>query len=132
MNVVQLLDSLAFGKDVEVVEAQLPETRAGVRDGARCSLLEDLHGERGISDVGFADQQVDVFGHDDVSEDDELVFLADFFENAQDESASGRFGKKWNASITTEGKEVEMTFSVVTFQVNAHVKRLGEEKVKSL
>ena len=41
------------------------------------TLLDDLHHRRRRAAFGFADQQMNVLGHDDVSHDHELVAPAD-------------------------------------------------------
>jgi hypothetical protein len=58
---------------------------------------------------------VDVLGHDYVSDDYEVVTPADLLEDFQEPVSVGWVFQKWKAVVTTEGYEVEVTFSVVTF-----------------
>jgi hypothetical protein len=44
-------------------------------------LLQGLHHRRWTSDLGFSDQQMDVFGHDHVSHHHKAVTLTGLFEN---------------------------------------------------
>jgi hypothetical protein len=53
-----------------------------VRKFARDQLLEHLECDAEIASVGLADQQMDVFRHDDVSEHVETVAAASAFEFA--------------------------------------------------
>lgn len=53
-------------------------------------LFEDLHDSGRIPLLGLADEQVEVFGHDHITHDDEPIFAADFFEDLQEEIAASR------------------------------------------
>lgn len=52
------------------------------------ALLQNLHDNRGSSDLSFRDEQMNVFGHHQVSHDDESVALADLFENRKEAFAA--------------------------------------------
>jgi len=74
MDVAQLLDPLGFAPHVEIVVARLPERRAfGAPQLLRGDLLQHLQRDRQPPAFGFADQQVDVFGHDHISGDEESI-----------------------------------------------------------
>ena len=89
MHVAELLDALARAPHVEVVEAMLPYVRLvgpefalggaaafPAQNAPGETLLDDLHHDGRRAAFWFADQQMNVFGHDDVSHDHELVALA--------------------------------------------------------
>jgi len=65
-------------------------------EAPRETLLDDLHDHRRIADFWFGKQQMKVFGHDDVSVHDEMIFAAGFFENRQKQVASfSRIRRAW-------------------------------------
>ena len=85
VHVFQLFDSLVVGEDVEVVVAGLPE-------GFRAETLRDrqLEGldrlrKRDLVVQRFADEEMDVLGHDDVAEDFEVVASAGEFEGVEED-----------------------------------------------
>ena len=84
MHVLQLFDSLVVGEDVEVVVPSLPE-------GSRCEALGDGEFERlqGLRECGFviqrfADEEMNVLGHDNVAKDLEVVTLTREFEGVEE------------------------------------------------
>ena len=85
MHVLEFFDSFVVGEDVEVVVAGLPE-------GFRCEALRDgkfegldCFREWDFVVEGFAEEEVDVLGHDDVAEDFEVVTLAGEFEGVEED-----------------------------------------------
>lgn len=60
--------------------------------------------ESGLS--WFGDQQVHVLGHEDVSEDVELVAGAEFFEGVLEGGAGVVVMEEWETTIAAEGDEV--------------------------
>ena len=98
MHVSQLFHAFPSCPYVEIVESSLPErgplcfgmehtalsrARAPLlrRQGTGGALLKNLHDGRRSSDLGLADEQVDMFRHDDVSHDHEAEALAGLFKN---------------------------------------------------
>ncbi len=86
MHLFEFLDTLLCVEDVEIVEAALPELFDAMQ--AEClepspgsALLEREPDRRGIAAIRFSDEQVEVLGHQDISDDDELVSLTEFFED---------------------------------------------------
>jgi hypothetical protein len=142
VHVAQILHALPLGPNVEIVEAFLPDVSvferaapepelarmAGdadlVEDAGGDALLENLHhgGERAA--IGFAEQQVDVFGHDDVAVNDETVTLASFFEDGEEEITIAGVAEKRAALVATAGNEVEVVVAVVAFQAGGHRGRI--------
>ena len=103
MNIAQFLLLLAFGPHVEIIESLLPELRfvtvwpelrlggrraATAKQDSRRSLFDDFHDYGWVADFGFADQQMDVFRHDDVSDDDKTVAAAGLLQDTQEEVAA--------------------------------------------
>ena len=102
MHVAEFLDALALTPDIEVVEATLPYVRFvgpelalggpaafAAQNAAGETLLDDLHHRGRRAAFGFADQQMNVLGHDDISNDHELVALADLPEFRATDRAGG-------------------------------------------
>lgn len=99
VHVVKFLEHLCVGVDVEIVIAPLPETPQQVfvlrkmqaelafrstfpcTHAARKSLLEDLDDFRGSDRSAFADEQMEMFWHDDIADQSEAVASADFLED---------------------------------------------------
>lgn len=104
MHVFEFLHPLGFGPDYEVVEARHPDV-SGVRrfppqaamrrrlfaalseQTSREALFQYLHDSRRISTLRFADQQMEMCGHDDVTDDHEVVAAANLFESLQEQAA---------------------------------------------
>jgi hypothetical protein len=126
VHVVQLLDSLFQTPHVEVVELTLPEARqrivaAGegqtqlrggrslfVAQAARDALLQNLnHGGR--RPLGwFADQQVNVFRHDHITDERKTVALADLVQDLDKSIFGANRTQERHASITAERDEMKM------------------------
>lgn len=140
MHVVQLLDQFRLTPHIEIIEAGLPERGKEVvslaewktkllescavsrlaAEAARDALLQDLHDLRGSGARGLVDQQVNVFGHDDVARQLELVAIAHFAEDF-DESISGPHrGEQRQASIATAGDEMQVLEPVSAAQSFGH------------
>ncbi len=62
-----------------------------------------------------------MLGHEDVADDDEFVLLPDLLEVREETVAGSGRGEARLATITTECDQVEMSVSVVTLEVDAHV-----------
>ena len=91
VHVVQLLVSFLAAPNIEIVEAPLPETAITKKGrvfpqahlprrsafapphGAGNALLEYLHNCCGSANPRFGDQEMNMLGHDDVSEQREVV-----------------------------------------------------------
>jgi len=75
-------------------------------------LLEHLQSSRERAALRFADQQVNVFGHDHIAGDEESVPLANSLERLFEDIAGVRSGQESITMMTAEGYEVE-TFSLL-------------------
>jgi hypothetical protein len=69
---------------------------------------------------GFAEEEVEVFGHQDVGVKEEVVGAAGSFDDLFEDLF--RFGgvEMGKAVVTTEGDEVEMTQVVAAFEAQRH------------
>ncbi len=94
MDVSQLFDSLVLRPNVEIIEARLPDGHRFARRSLcrmalpapwhrslRESLFHTLHRGRRRSYLRLAHEQVKVLRHDHVSQHNEAMLFADFFEN---------------------------------------------------
>jgi len=126
MHVVELLGHLRAGVDVEIVITALPEAAefaaslgkaksqltgalalSGAQ-GAGNSLLENLDNLCGTNAAGLAQQQVHVFGHEDVANKSKAVARSRLFEGA-DGQIPGANGAEEGASLeTAEGDEMQI------------------------
>jgi hypothetical protein len=144
MHVTELFDSLAFGPDVEVVIAGLPDVmghvveQIGLLKVARSPLFREnasgepefqrLHGQRGSVSVGFTDQQVDVFGHHHKAEDYKTVAAACLFENAKKQVAPASGAQQWLTLIATAGDEMQIAATEESPQGFGHENRLKRQR----
>lgn len=128
MHVTELLDTFVLGPNIEIIKPFLPDVLRGAlghvdwiaslcldQNTSRKSKLKRLHHGRRILLLRFADQQVNVFGHDDVTNDHELVAFAHALQHRQEQVATARRGEKGLSSITTAGDEVQVSGAVVAF-----------------
>jgi len=120
VHVVEFLQALPLGDHVEVVKAQLPEANFGVSNSPRRPLLEHLHGERWVPDFRFAHEQMDVLRHNDVSEDDKVVFSPDLFQDNLETVSCFWCTKESFPPVTGEGDEVEVSVTVITPEMRTH------------
>jgi hypothetical protein len=134
VHVAQLFDALPFAINIEVVEALLPnrvESRipeCGLGGGwftapvefAGEAFFDNFHDDRGITDFGFGDEQMKVFGHDDVSVNDEAVPAAGLFEDFEEEIATPDGVQSWLAAVATTGDEMQVLSAVVADESLGH------------
>jgi hypothetical protein len=110
--VVELFLEFGLGVDVEVVVAGLPNFGFGV--GAGEGLFEDLDGCGEGFEFWFGEEEVDVVGHDHVSEDVEFVTVAGLIEDLE-EGVSGLWGSEDGAVAEAgDSEEVVVAFVVDT------------------
>ena len=106
---MDLLSEFAGGEDVEVIVARLPEVVAFALEKFGGLALDDSDGGGEGVVFGFAEEEMKVFGHQDVGVEEEVVGGAgsfdDLFENF---FVFGGF-EVGKTLMTTEGDEVEMT-----------------------
>jgi hypothetical protein len=123
MHIPQLLDVLFCRPYVEVVEACLPECPAWRLRGkqialarvpalalrqqrSRRALLQHLHYGRRIRHLGLGQKKVDVFGHDDIADNDKAIALARLLQNREEAVAAARGAEKRQSSVAGAGDKV--------------------------
>jgi hypothetical protein len=136
VHVAQFLHPLARRPDVEIVEALLPHVlrpvleEIGLRrmavpallgqDAPRKTKFQSLHHDGRILLLRFADQQMNVFGHDHVANDDEGIALADLLQHSQKQVPTARSAEQGLSTITTASDEVKVSSAVVAMQIVPH------------
>ena len=140
VHVVKFFDELGLTPDIEIVEARLPELRQQVVGMAkwkpellgRCcfgrlatelprhALLQNLHdGGRGACGR-FADEQVNVIGHDYVTRKSEAVAVAHLVQNLHKQIPGVRGGKQGQPPIAAASDKVQVAQSVAAVQSFRH------------
>ena len=139
VHVAEFFCLLAFRPDVEVVETALPEMvilhgrkipkaalcglagHVGAADNPSSkTLFQDLHHDGWISLVRFADQEMEVLGHDYISQNHETIALTHLLEDRQEEIAATCTGQVLSPVITTAGDEVQVPGTGIAFEIPGH------------
>ena len=140
VHVSELLDLLLAAPDVEIIEPALPElwqTAVGSREqerSLRCrrtvvglapqlprdTLLEHFENGRRSAASRLGNEQVDVLGHDHVTDQLEPKLFADLAENLDECIPSARRVEKRKSPVTTEGDEVQMAEPVDALEAFRH------------
>jgi len=120
VDVLELLDELGLGEDVEVVVAGLPELGAAAFEELGGFALKDANDCREWAKLWFGEEKVDVLRHEDVAEEVELVALAESFEGVEEDDAGVVVVQVGQPVVTTEGEEVMVAFGLVTLQTARH------------
>jgi hypothetical protein len=131
MHVTEFLDALMLGPNVEVVKPLLPDVlREMVEQGSlsripgtprlhydsSCkSQLKSLHHGRWILLLWFADEEVIVFGHDYITDHDEMISSAHLLKHSQKQIATKRRAEERLPLIATAGDEVKVSRAIVAF-----------------
>lgn len=119
VHVPKLLDALAVCPNIEVVVTRIPEGRAWA-EFPRCGLLEDLEGGSQRAAFRLADEQVDMFRHDDVAANDEAIPAADLLEGLLENVAGQRRVEQGATAVATEGDEVEAAGLLISLEPLRH------------
>jgi hypothetical protein len=129
MHITQFLDTFVLAPDVEIVESFLPDMlrdggeETGLRgvappsrlcqNAARKAEFEGLHDSRRILLLRFADQQVNVFGHDHVAGNDEAIAPAYLLQHSQKEVTAARGAEHWLSPVTTASDEMQVSGTII-------------------
>jgi hypothetical protein len=139
MHIPELLHSLLRRPYIEVVEACLPELPvlgfvpqtdcAGARScvcvwvtrrgPCAASILASRSREFRF---GFGQEQVDVFGHNDVSHQHEAVALARLFHNREEAVAASRAAEERASPVARTSDKVQVMRAISAMQSAGHVK----------
>jgi len=96
----------------------LPER--SMRGLHRHGELQSLQGFAQCGFLRFTDQQMDVFRHDHVSGNNEVIAEAHRLQGSLEQSAAGRVVKKLLSPITAEGYEMKVASIVIPDQASGH------------
>ncbi len=148
VHVVQLLHLLLFCEHDEIVKSRLPDvamvesclpepilTHVGCRsqfaqEAASEALFDGLHDFGWIAPLRFAEQQVDVLGHDHVTNYHEMVSPAYALQDMKQQVAILCSCEQRQSLITTGGNEMEISRTVVAMELVGHEAQLAQD-VKS-
>jgi hypothetical protein len=86
----------------------------------RKSLFDGLHDDGGVAALGFGEQQVDVLGHEDVSDYVKTITPPHVFQHAQEQVAVSWAAEQWQALVTTGGDEVRVSRPVIAMEPVGH------------
>jgi hypothetical protein len=120
VDVSQLLHVLLVSQDVEVIVPGLPELSSFAFEELGGLGLEDSYGCGQRVELRFGEEQVDVLGHDDVAEEEELVSLADSFEGFFEDDAGVVVVEIREPVVTTEVDGVVVALGLVSLQTARH------------
>ena len=129
MNIAQFLNPFALSEYVEIIVSCLPERLdRSIPQLSRHRLFQHLQGKGECGALGFADQQVDVLRHDDITDEVKAVPAANAFE-CMDHLIAGVCGTQSRGTmIATERDEVQMPSLLVSFESPGHEIRLQNRK----
>ena len=71
-------------------------------------------------EFGFAEEQMDVLRHEDVSVEKELVALAESLKDVEEGDAGVVVVEVGESVVATEGEEVVVAFGLVSLQTTRH------------
>ena len=83
-------------------------------------MLERFHEHREGDIERLVDEEMDVFGHQNVGVDSRVVASAGALQNFFDGGFGDGVGEVWAATVTTEGDEVVITRLLVSFEAEWH------------
>jgi hypothetical protein len=138
VHVLELFDFLLQTPHVEIIEAALPKARQRIvatckgqmqlsgglalfaAQTARDALFENLHGHGRSATTGLADQQVNVFGHHDVTHQREAKAIAHLAKNIHKSISGANRAQQRQASIASESNEMQMSTTVAPDELVGH------------
>jgi len=100
------------------------------QDAPRKTNFQSLHHDGRILLLRFADQQMNVFGHDHVADDDESIALADLLQHSQKQVPTARSAKQGLSTITTASDEVKVSSAVVAMQIVPHGHTIARPRLR--
>ncbi len=103
----------------QIALARVPPFALGQQSAGR-ALFQDLHHRGGISNPRLGDEQVNLFRHDDISDDHEPVALARLFQNREEAVAAARGAQKRQSPGAGAGDKVQVMSAVSAMQSAGH------------
>jgi hypothetical protein len=73
-----------------------------------------------------------MLGHDHVTENDESIALANFFQNGEKQIAAAGRAQLGPAVITTAGDEVQIAGAIISLEISRHGEMLGQAQTYGL
>jgi hypothetical protein len=143
MHVAQLFHALGLAPDHKAVKPALPDvtlfeypiTKPALRcfgvcsprlkNLARESLLENLHDNRGIALLRFADQEMKMLRHHDIAHHGKLIPEATLLQCLEKQIPASGAPQKRAPLITTGGDEMQILRPVESFETFRHVAIVG-------
>jgi hypothetical protein len=132
MYVAQLFDALRRTAHIKVIETLLPDRTgadAAVVNQLGEPLLDDFHYDRRIAYIRFADQEVEMLGHDDVADHHKSISLPCTLQNAQEEIAALGGSQLGPPPVTATGYEMQMVPTIPTLETFRHTPSLGADHI---
>jgi len=120
VDVLELLGELLLREDIEIVIVELPEACAVAFQLFRSLGLEGTEDAAQWHCRWLAQQQMDVFRHEDVGVDVELVALPGAFQGFEEGDAGVVVVEVGKTFVTTEGDEVVVSEGVVSLETARH------------
>ena len=115
MDVTDFFYEFAGGEGVEVVVAGFPEFFAGALQEFGGFSLDDSESRGECVIFWFADEDVDVLGHEDVGEEGEFVGLPGPLNDLFEDVLWFWCREVGSTAVTTDGDEVELACVVTPF-----------------
>ena len=125
MDVAQFFHELLVRGNVEVIIMRLP--KGPLPAAQRNRQLESLDGVGETRTPGFADQQMDVLGHDDVPRNGQKIAAADALQCILKEIPGWRCREAGLPAITAEGEDVKVSRLLIPDTLALH----GEDESNS-
>jgi hypothetical protein len=105
MDIAHGFDAMVLGVDQIVIITNLPEPSGA--ELARYGLFQHLDGDGQRLSLGFTDQQVNVFRHDDEGNDVKAIPFTGRFKNIHEMITGDGGVEELSPTITGEGDEVK-------------------------
>jgi hypothetical protein len=96
-------------------EAEFPQ------ESSRESLLESLHHGRRVAALRFAEQQMHMLGHHDVTDDNKAIAPADLLQNLEEQISILPDTEESAAVVTACGDEMKVSGTGVAMESGGHV-----------
>ena len=116
MNVPQLFHKLRLISHIEIVVALLPEMLGLANQPPRDSLLQRLDRVGESLQLRLAEQQVNVFGHDDIAVDAKSEAEAHALQRVLENLSGDGCRERGPTMVTAEGHEVSLPGRLESFQ----------------
>ena len=92
----------------------------GAQQAACETLFDGLHDKRWVAALGFAEQEMYVFGHNYVAYDDKTIAPADLLQDLKKQVSVLGAVQHGTALVATRGDEVEVSGALVTMESVGH------------